>query len=53
VTGGSRAKTEARNRLREEALGLRQHLTIQWEAIGLFRYGLVEERFPVPPRRTM
>ncbi len=46
-------ETEARNRLRDEAVRLRQHLVIQREAIGLFRHGLVHERYPVPSRRRV
>ncbi len=45
--------TAARNRLRDEAVRLSQQLKIQREAIGLVRHGLVEERYPVPPRRSV
>jgi hypothetical protein len=44
---------EARNRLRDEAAGLRQQLIIQREALGLVRHGLVEQWYPVPPRRPV
>jgi hypothetical protein len=44
-------ETTVRNRLREEALGLRHHLIIQREALGLVREAPVEECYPVPERR--
>ena len=43
----------ARDRLRDEAVRLRQALVIQREAIGLRRHGSVEERYPIPPRRLV
>lgn len=46
-------ETEARNRLRDEAAQLHQHLIIQREALGLVCHGLVEEWYPVPPRRVV
>jgi len=44
--------TVARDRLRDEAVRLRHALVIQREAIGLRRHGSVEERYPIPPRRS-
>jgi len=44
---------EARNRLRDEAARLHQQLIIQREALGLVRHNLVEEWYPVPPRRRV
>jgi hypothetical protein len=44
---------EARNRLRDEAARLHQGLIIQREALGLVRHGLVEQWYPVPPRRPV
>ena len=45
-------ETEARNRLRAEAVRLSRELVIQREAIGLVRHGPVAERYPVPPVRS-
>ena len=45
-------QTAARDGLREEAVRLRHALVIQREAIGIRRHGPVEERYPIPPRRT-
>jgi hypothetical protein len=45
-------ETTARDRLREEALRLRHALVIQREAVGLRRHTSVEERYPIPPRRS-
>jgi hypothetical protein len=44
---------ELRNRLREEACRLVQHLIIQREAIGLLSHASVLERYPVPPTRQL
>jgi hypothetical protein len=44
-------ETEARNRLRDEALHVRHHLIIQREALGLARQTPVEQCYPVPARR--
>jgi len=44
------AEKEARNRLRDEAARLVQHLIIQREAIGLTRHAAVLDRYPVPTR---
>lgn len=46
-------ETEARNRLRDQAVRLSQQLKIQREAIGLVRHTLVEAQYPVPPRRCI
>jgi hypothetical protein len=45
-----RAETEARNRLRDEALRVRHNLIIQREALGLARQNPVEQCYPVPAR---
>jgi hypothetical protein len=45
------AETEVRNRLRNEALRVQQHLVIQREAVGLRRQASVEQCYPVPERR--
>ena len=42
---------DARNRLRDEALRVRQQLVIQREAVGLRREAPVEQCYPVPGRR--
>jgi hypothetical protein len=44
-------RLRARNRLRDEARDVRQHLIIQREALGLRSHGPVDQRYPVPPRR--
>ena len=46
-----RAETEARNRLRDEAVRVRHHLMIQREALGFARQTPVEQCYPVPGRR--
>ena len=48
-----RAETEARNRLRDEAIRVRHHLIIQREALGLARQAPVEQCYPVPGRRRL
>ncbi len=45
------ADVEVRNRLRDRAQELVQHLIIQREAIGLVRHAAVAEHYRVPPRR--
>jgi hypothetical protein len=45
------AVTTARNRLRDEARQVRHGLVIQREAVGLVSHALVEQRYPIPPRR--
>jgi hypothetical protein len=45
------AVTTARNRLRDEARQVRHGLVIQREAVGLVSHTLVEQRYPIPPRR--
>jgi len=45
------AETAARNRVRDEAARVRHDLIIQREALGIVRHTLVEQRYPVPPRR--
>jgi hypothetical protein len=47
------AATATRNRLRDEARRVRDGLIIQREAVGLVSHGLVEQRYPVPPRRPV
>jgi hypothetical protein len=47
------SELDARNRLRDEAMRVRQHLVIQREAIGLRRQGPVEQCYPVPERRQL
>jgi hypothetical protein len=44
---------DARNRLRDEAVRVRQHLIIQREAVGLLRQTPVEQCYPVPERRHL
>jgi hypothetical protein len=44
---------EARNRLRDEAMRVRQYLIIQREAVGLPRQTPVEQCYPVPERRRL
>jgi BMFP domain-containing protein YqiC len=46
-----RAETDARNRLRDDAMLVRHHLIIQREALGLARQTPVEQCYPVPERR--
>jgi hypothetical protein len=46
------ARLHARNHLRDQARDTRQHLIIQREALGLRSHGTVDQRYPVPPRRT-
>ena len=41
----------ARNRVREEAARVRNHLIIQREAIGIARHAAVEQCYPMPERR--
>jgi len=48
-----RSETEARNRLRDEAVRVRHHLIIQREALGLARQSPVEQCYPVPGRRSL
>lgn len=48
-----RAETEARNRVRDEAIRIRHHLIIQREALGLARQAPVEQCYPVPGRRSV
>ena len=48
-----RAELDARNRLRDEALRVRQQLIIQREAVGLRRPAPVEQCYPVPERRHL
>jgi hypothetical protein len=48
-----RSETEARNRLRDEAVRVRHHLIIQREALGLARQNPVEQCYPVPGRRRL
>ncbi len=48
-----RAETEARNRLRDDAMLVRHHLIIQREALGLARQTPVEQCYPVPERRRI
>jgi hypothetical protein len=48
-----RAETEARNRLRDDAVRIRHHLVIQREALGLARQAPVEQCYPVPGRRRL
>ena len=48
-----RAETEARNRLRDDAVRIRHHLVIQREALGLARQAPVEQYYPVPGRRSL
>jgi hypothetical protein len=45
-------RLHARNRLRDEARDVRQHLIIQREALGMRSHATVDQRYPVPPRRT-
>jgi hypothetical protein len=47
------AELETRNRLRDEAARLAHQLIIQREAVGFRRHSLVDERYPIPPRRTV
>ena len=47
------SELDARNRLRDEAMEVRQHLVIQREAIGLRRQAPVEQCYPVPERRRL
>jgi len=42
---------EAFNDKRREALRARRDYLIQREAIGFFRNGVVEEEYPIPPKR--
>ena len=46
-----RAETEARNRVRDDAMLVRHHLIIQREALGFARQTPVEQCYPVPERR--
>jgi len=48
-----RAATEARNRVRDDAMLVRHHLIIQREALGLARQTPVEQCYPVPERRLI
>ena len=50
---GIRVETEARNRLRDDAMLVRHHLVIQREALGLVRQTPVEQCYPVPARRRI
>jgi hypothetical protein len=56
MVDGPPAEREAalveRERLRREAATAHHHLCIQREALGLVRHGLVDQRYPVPPRRV-
>jgi hypothetical protein len=47
------SELDARNRLRDEAMRVRQQLMIQREAVGLARQTSVEECYPVPDRRRL
>jgi hypothetical protein len=47
------SELDSRNRLRDEAMRVRQHLVIQREAIGFRRQGSVEQCYPVPERRQL
>jgi hypothetical protein len=47
------AETAARNRVRNEAREAAHHLIIQREALGFVRHVLVEQQYPVPPRREL
>jgi hypothetical protein len=44
---------DARNRLRDEAMQVRQQLVIQREALGFRRQAAVEQCYPVPDRRRL
>lgn len=46
------AETERRNRVRDEAAKVRHDLIVQREALGIVRHALVEQRYPVPARRS-
>jgi hypothetical protein len=48
-----RLETDARNRLRDDALRVRHQLIIQREALGLARQAPVEQCYPVPERRRL
>jgi hypothetical protein len=48
-----RIETEARNRVRSEAIRIRHHLIIQREALGLARQAPVEQCYPVPGHRSL
>lgn len=48
-----RARLDARNRVREEALRVRHYLIVQREALGLARHSPVDECYPVPGRREL
>ena len=50
--GDRGARLHARNRLRDQARDARQHLIIQREALGMRSHATVDQRYPVPPRRT-
>jgi len=47
------AELDIRNRLRDEAMRVRQQLIIQREAVGLPRQAPVEQCYPVPERRRL
>jgi transposase len=55
ASGASRLASEldARNRLRDQAMQVRQQLVIQREAVGLRRQAPVEQCYPVPKRRQL
>jgi hypothetical protein len=49
----ARAEIECRNRLRDEAVRVRQQLIIQREALGFARQTPVEQCYPVPALRSV